>query len=79
MLPSSIPAPSADIQAVGSVLYDILSAVKAGQTFAQALAACEADALAAATSGVQNIGTDIKAAHNQVYLGWSIAQVYETA
>lgn len=78
MLPNQIPAAAPEVVALGSALNDVLTAVKGGKTWIEAIQSAEGDALAAATSGISNLGTDIKQAHNQVYLGWSVASVYET-
>lgn len=76
MLPNQIPAAAPEVQALGSALYDFLSAIKSGKTALEAAQAAEADLLAAIGS-VANIRSDIKLAHNQAFLAYSIASVYE--
>lgn len=76
MLQSQIPAAQPEVQALGSSLYDFLSAIKAGKTPVEAAESAGGDLLSA-VNGASNIGTDIKLAHNQVYLAWAIIQVYE--
>jgi hypothetical protein len=76
MLPSTIPAPQPEVAAVGSALFDFLTALKSGQSAIAAAEAAGGDLLAAANS-LEQIGADIKLPHNQAYLGWAIAQVYE--
>lgn len=76
MLPAQIPAAAPEVQALGSALNDFLSAIKSGKSVLESAAAAEADLLAGIGSA-GNIGTDIKLAHNQAFLAYSIAKVYE--
>lgn len=77
MLPAQIPAPAPEVAALGIALNDFLAAIKSGKSVAEAAVAIEGDALTLATSGISKIGADISMAHNQAYLAFSIASVYE--
>jgi hypothetical protein len=57
-------------------LYDFIAAIKAGKSVVQAAEAAEGD-LISAIGSISKIGTDITQAHNQAYMGWAVAQVWE--
>ena len=76
MLADQIPAPSQEVKALTSALADVLSSLKQGQGALAAAQAALPDLIAAA-GNVANIGANIKLPHNQAYIAWGIAQVYE--
>lgn len=76
MLKSQIPAAAPEVVALGSAIADVLGALHEGKGSLDAAKSALPDLLAASETA-KNIGADIKLAHNQVYLGWAILQVYE--
>lgn len=77
MLPAQVPAPAAEVQALGQALNVMLSDIKAGKAIT-VIATDALPSLLAAATAFQNLGADAKLAANQAYLAYSIAAAYES-